>query len=169
MYASNFHPRRWPTILLFALGFWLSASVLLDFVVMPSLYAAGMMKTAGFASAGYLLFWLFNRLELVCAGLALTGLLVTCKNNPIRDRGRNTVIILSVSLMAIALTQAFVLTPQMSAIGTQLNLLEPAASAAPAMNQMHLAYFGLEMLKLVAGGTVMYWCYRHFPPMTTSS
>jgi energy-coupling factor transporter transmembrane protein EcfT len=169
MYSSNLHPHRWQTILLFALGFWLSASVLLDFVVMPSLYAAGMMKTTGFASAGYSLFWLFNRVELVCAGLALTGLLVTCKNNPNRDRGRNTVIILSVSLMAIALTQAFVLTPQMSAMGAQLNLLEPTTSTTSGMNQMHMAYFGLEMLKLVAGGTVMYWCYRHFPPMTASN
>jgi hypothetical protein len=53
------------------LGFWFSSSIILDWVIIPSLYVSGMMTQSGFASAGYLIFWNFNRIELVCAALIL--------------------------------------------------------------------------------------------------
>ena len=52
----NFQGINWSTLVMFALGFWLSASLLLDAVIVPSLSAAGMMNQGGFANAGYLLF-----------------------------------------------------------------------------------------------------------------
>jgi hypothetical protein len=58
-----------------ALGFWLSGSLLLDFVIMPGLSAVGMMSQANAATVGYSLFWIFNRIELLCAALVLTSLL----------------------------------------------------------------------------------------------
>ena len=70
----------WPTIVMFTLGFWLSGSLILDTVIIPSLLAAGMMAESGFASAGYLLFSIFNHIELVCGALVLTGCLIFTYN-----------------------------------------------------------------------------------------
>jgi len=56
------------------LGFWLSGSLILDWVILVCVF--GMMTQAGFATAGYLIFWNFNRIELLSAALVLTGVLV---------------------------------------------------------------------------------------------
>jgi hypothetical protein len=58
-------------IAMFALGFWLSSSLLLDLVIMPGLSAAGMMSQAvpqllAIQSSGF-----FNRIELLCAAVVL--------------------------------------------------------------------------------------------------
>ena len=72
---------NWQTVVMFALGFWLSSSLLIDFLIIPGLSAAGMMTQEGFASAGYLIFGIFNRIELLCAALILTGFLVIRRNH----------------------------------------------------------------------------------------
>jgi len=43
---SNLEFKRstWQIAILLTLGFWLSASLVLDWVIMPSLYFAGMMN-----------------------------------------------------------------------------------------------------------------------------
>ena len=67
---------NWSTVVMFALGFWLSGSLILDSVIIPGLLATGMMSQETFANAGYLIFGIFNRIELICAALVLTGFLV---------------------------------------------------------------------------------------------
>ena len=148
--------RHWVNITLLILGFWLSASLILDFVIMPSLYITGMMTQSSFASAGYVIFWLFNRIELLCAGLALTGFLVLHQT---RNWGR-LAIILSSLLLCIAFVDTYVLTPQMSALGMQLNLFEQAVEVPTGMNQMHQGYWFLELLKLSACGILLSLGYR---------
>ncbi|MFM7353457.1 MAG: hypothetical protein ACKO1G_10510, partial [Microcystis aeruginosa] len=54
---------NWTTLAMVVLGFWLSASFVIDLIILPSLSVAGMMTQNGFASAGYLLFGIFNHLE----------------------------------------------------------------------------------------------------------
>jgi hypothetical protein len=61
--------------ILTVIAFWLSASLVLDLLVMPVMYTSGMMAEPSFATAGYSLFEAFNHVELVCAALILTGLL----------------------------------------------------------------------------------------------
>ena len=151
---------KWQTIVLSALAFWLSAILLLDLVIMPSLYTAGMMSTPGFATAGYSLFWLFNRIELLCAALAMTGLLVVFRTHQISDRKSRIAIILSVILLAVALIDTYGLTPQMSAMGLEMDLFEPAGELPTAMIQMQLGYWALEAIKLVACGGILKLCYR---------
>ena len=68
--------RRWQTIVSLTLGFWLSACIILDLVIMPSMYVSGMMNTPDFTVAGSVMFSVFNRVELLCSTLGLTGLLV---------------------------------------------------------------------------------------------
>lgn len=160
--ASNVELKRpaWQTIIIICLGFWLSSSLLLDLVIMPGLYASGMMAGSGFATAGYLIFWIFNRIELVCAALVLTGTLALAHTQSQTEKSHRNAIILSIILMLVALVYTYGLTPQMSALGLNLNLFEPAVEVPGTMNVLHESYWVLEVLKLVAGGAVIRWCYR---------
>lgn len=159
-------PNRWLPWVLAIIGFWLSGVALLDFLVMPTLYVSGMMTEPGFASAGYTLFWSFNRLELLCVALILTGILAygRCADN---QRCRWALGI-GVGLLALALVDTYGLTPAMSALG--LPLEAPGAIAAPAaMDWMHGAYWGLEVLKLAALGGLARLCYRELRQGTTQT
>jgi hypothetical protein len=150
--TSNVEFKRpvWQNTIIITLGFWLSASLILDWVIMPSLYVSGMMTQSSFATAGYTIFWNFNRVELLCAGLILTGVLALSKNHFNLQRSS---ILLATVLLAIALVDTYFLTPQMSAIGLQLNWFE--ASETPAqMNLMHGAYWLIEAVKLAVAGTL---------------
>ena len=152
--------QRWQTIVCLTLGFWLSACIILDLVIMPSMYASGMMNTSDFTAAGSVMFSVFNRVELICASLGLTGLLVlsATPNNLIKNT--KTAIIFSIVLLAIALIDTYGLTPQMSALGINLNLFESVKEVPVAMNQMHGGYWLLEVIKLVVGATLLSSCYQ---------
>ncbi len=149
----------WQTIIMFALGFWLSSSLILDFVIMPGLSAAGMMTQSSFAAAGYSIFWTFNRIELLCAALVLASLLALRGSSNLYRQVRRWSIFLAVLLLAIALIYTYIMTPQMSALALQLNLLEPTTGMPAGMLQMHEGYWVLEAIKLAAGTTLLGWCY----------
>ena len=151
---------RWQAIVMVALIFWLSGSLILDLVIMPSLYVSGMMTSPEFATAGNLMFWGFNRVELICAALVATGLMVLSNLSSGFGKDQRTAIILSLVLLAIALIDTYALTPQMSALGMQLNLFD-AAEVPTGMNLLHQAYLGLETVKLAVGVTLLSWCYQH--------
>lgn len=157
--VSSFGFKRpiWQSIVMLTLGFWLSASLLLDWVIMPSLYVSGMITQASFATAGYVIFWNFNRIELLAAGLVLTGVLALNQTQP---KWRSGSLILSVLLLAISLTTTYFLTPEMSAVGMQLNLFQTTAEVPANMNLLHGSYWLLEVIKLVAGGTLLSWCWQ---------
>lgn len=150
----------WQTIALFALGFWLSGSLLVDFVLMPCLYTAGMMNQASFATAGYSIFWIFNRIELLCGALVLASLLALRGTSHLYLYVRRWSIWLSALLLAIAIIYTYIMTPQMSALAVQLNLFEPATGLPAGMLQMQGGYWLLEAIKFIAGATVLSWCYR---------
>jgi hypothetical protein len=155
---SNVEFKRpiWQTAVILTLGFWLSASIILDWVIMPSLYFSGMMTQAGFATAGYAMFWNFNRIELLSAGLILTGVLAMSKTHS----WRLGTVVLAVLLLAVSLIDTYFLTPQMSAIGVQLNLFETATTIPATMNLLHGGYWVLEAVKLLAAGTLLSRCWR---------
>ncbi|MBE9121489.1 DUF4149 domain-containing protein [Tychonema sp. LEGE 07199] len=152
---------RWQAIVMVALIFWLSASLIMDLVIMPSLFVSGMMTSPEFATAGNMMFWGFNRVELICSGVVATGLMVL--SNLFGDFGKRsrTAIILSLVLLAIALIDTYSLTPQMSALGMQLNLFDSAAEIPAGMNLLHQGYFVLEAVKLTLGATLVGWCYQN--------
>lgn len=152
---------RWQTIVIFTLAFWLSGSLILDLVIMPSLYVSGMINSSGFATAGNVMFSAFNRVELLCAALGMTGMMVLSNSPTDSGKGSRTAILLSFVLLAIALIDTYALTPQMSALGVQLNLFEPVAEVPSGMNLLHEGYFGLETIKLAVGAALLGWCYRH--------
>lgn len=140
---------NWRKSLVLVLAFWISSSVLLDFVILPSLFAAGMMTQPDFATAGYGIFWVFNRLELLCAASVLTAVLV-------RQQSEKAVFSLALAgiLFAVTIACTYFLSPQMSSLGLNLNLFEPAHVPA-GMNQLHLTYWVLEACKFLAGGWLL--------------
>lgn len=147
---------RWQRIVMITLAFWLSGSVIIDLIIMPGLAAAGMMTQPGFASAGYLLFGVFNHLELFCGALVMTGLLVISSHQKIVNSKRS--IVLSSLLLAIALIYTYILTPEMSGWGLQLNLFEPVKPLSGTMVEMQYSYWLLELGKLVAGTLILLEC-----------
>ncbi|MGB7083940.1 MAG: DUF4149 domain-containing protein [Phormidesmis sp.] len=159
---------NWDALVLLVVTFWLSSSALLDFLLMPMMYESGMMSEPNFATAGYSIFWLFNRVELLCAAAILTGLLALRKRRSQFDvlaSGSQSrwALMISGLLFAIALTYTYVLTPQMSALGIHLSDAFGESFAEPipqSMNYMHAIYWGLEVIKLAAAAWLVKLCYR---------
>ncbi|WP_088890437.1 hypothetical protein [Leptolyngbya ohadii] len=148
---------RWRTLVLTVLAFWLGASLLLDLVIMPILSVAGMLTEPGFAAVGYSIFWVFNHLELFMAALVLTGMLVL-RIDPTYFPHR-WAIPLALALLAIVCGYTYGLTPEMSALGLQLNWFETTPAFSGTMVQMQGIYWLLELCKLAIGGLLLRWCY----------
>lgn len=159
----EYNPSRWLTLVLVTMAFWLGGSLLLDFVIMPGMYVSGMMKEASFASTGAIVFSAFNHIEILCAAIALTVMMMLGKSLPEGFSSRiRTLTALSLVLFAIALLYTYSLTPQMSALGVNLNLFNSVETTPEGMNQLHFGYLSLESLKLFAAGTIFAWCYRNY-------
>jgi hypothetical protein len=127
---------NWQMIVVASVAFWLSSSILLDFVIMPSM--------------------IFNRIEVLCAAAILTGAIALRITQAAKFGGRQGAL-WALLLLAIALTFTYGLTPQMSALGLSLG----AESTVPAlMNQLHGEYWGLELLKLAACAALLKFCLR---------
>ena len=140
--------------------FWLSSSLILDFVVMPGLFVSGMMSQPDFGPAGYALFWIFNRIELVCAAVIVSALLIARQSRSDHDvvisgiRSRWALEI-SAALLGIAFVLTYWLSPAMGALGVSLNALDGGLSIPEGMNQLHAAYWGFEVLKLLGCGVLL--------------
>jgi hypothetical protein len=164
---SNPTPKTTPWVgaVLFALMFWFSSSLLMDFVVMPGLYVSGMMSQPDFGSAGYAMFWVFNRLELLCAAVVVTGLLVA------RQTHREKAVIVSgfcsrwalelgLGLLAITLVMTYAIAPAMAALGAALDPFATTLAVPAEMDQMHGLYFALDALKLLGCAGLLTLFYR---------
>lgn len=144
----------WYFVLLLTLGLLLGGSLTLDLLVMPMLYADGMMTDVGFAAAGSMMFWMVNHAELIGAAVVLTGVLALAVSHPFRREG--WAIALAVLLLGIPLIYTYWLMPEMIATGAQLDLFGDRFAMSPTMNWLHGGYWSLEILKIVAG----LWLFR---------
>lgn len=152
----------WTPWVLAIAGFWLSSNLVLDFLVMPVMYVSGMAADTGFAAAGYSLFWSFNRVELLCAAVLLTGVLAlrhrpqefeVCRSGS-RCRWALT---FSAVLLGLTLVDTYVLTPEMGAMAFALENTARAA-LTPVMAGMHSLYWLLEVGKLACLGGLGWLC-----------
>jgi hypothetical protein len=146
---------RWQNTIVGSLGFWLSGSLILDLVIMPTLWMTGMMEGSGFASAGYSIFWIFNRVELLCAALALSGVWALSQVSKL-DR-QMEMFAGAGMLLAIAMSYTFILTPYMSGLGLDLDIFATTKSIPVEMNQLHSIYWVLEASKLGIAGMLLAW------------
>jgi uncharacterized membrane protein len=152
----------WPRILTLVVGFWFAGSLVLDGLIMPSLYAAGMMREPGFVLAGHLIFSIFNRIELLSAAVILTALLALRAS--LLPRISLGTIALGGLLLLIASVDTYILTPEMSGLGLQLNVWEFEA-LPPRMMHLQYVYWLLEGLKWLAMaqlafGRIQFWSDR---------
>lgn len=145
---------KWRTITLSTLAFWVSGSLVLDFIVMPGLYAVGMMQEPNFAIAGHSLFGIFNHIELLCASVVLTGVLVMWQS-PHHSMITRRMMAIAAILFAIPMLYTYLFTPMMTQLGVNLDWFAGAQDVPQQMTQMHGAYFGLELIKLVLGGVLL--------------
>lgn len=158
---KRFRGVNWQAIAMFALGFWLSASFVFDCLVIPGLLSAGMMSEPGFASASYLVFGTFNRVELLCAAIVLASTLVLNYRHNFQSIKINNSVVVAGFLVAIAICYTYVITPQMSALGMSLNEFNGTASFAESMTKMHVLYWILEASKLILGTALLSKFYRN--------
>lgn len=146
-FAQAGRSSSWTKYLLFVLLGWLGATLVLDFVVMPSLYLTGMMTSTDFAGAGYVLFGVFNHAELLAGAAILTGLLALLNEGALRAYSRAATVIQGLTLMTIALFYTYCLTPAMSAMVLSLDGSQ-LVEVTRAMNILQAEYWGLEAIKL---------------------
>ncbi len=151
--------KRWQNLAIGSLGFWLSGSSILDLVIMPTLWTTGMMESSGFASASYSIFWIFNRVELLCAAAILSSIWALSKLSARIDR-QPQIMAGAVVLMAIAMSYTFILTPYMSGLGIDLDIFATTKSLPVEMNQTHAIYWVLEASKLGIAGMLISLCNR---------
>jgi hypothetical protein len=152
--------RRWQLLAISSLGFWISGSLILDFIIMPTLWTTGMMESSGFASAGYSIFWIFNRVELLCAGAVLSSILALSNLDRLSAINGRKMLVGAGMLLTIALSCTFILTPYMSGLGLDLDILATTKSIPADMNQMHSMYWVLEASKLGIAGLLLSMCNR---------
>lgn len=146
----------WQTAIILTLGFWISATMILDWVIMPSLYFAGMMNTASFSSTGYVIFGNINHLELLAAAIVLTAVLAISK---IKSNWHFSTIILALLLLTVAILDTYLLTPKMCAMGSNFTLYG-AGGVPDQMGILHSTYFVLEALKVLVSGFLLNWAWK---------
>ncbi len=151
---------NWSTIMMFALGFWLSGSLVFDFLVVPGMLTSGMMNESGFASAGYVIFGTFNHVELLCAATILAGCLVYRFGYGFSTKINAKTILMATVLLVIAIAYTYILTPQLSSLGMRLDMFAAPETTA-SMAAMHIIYWSLEVIKLVAATALLRVFYRN--------
>jgi len=149
----------WPLLVMGTLGLWLSGSLLVDLLVLPSLSAAGMMSQPGFISAGHLLFSIFNHLEMLFAGIILSGCFYLQHQGFFSGNSQRLIGVFAVLLLAIAVIYTYGLTPAITDLSFDMASFNSTGEMPPTMMPLHWAYWGLELVKLSLGVTLLRWCY----------
>ena len=151
---------NWSAIILFSLGFWLSGSVVLDFILIPSLSISGMMNGTDFASAGFLIFGIFNHIEIVCASLILTGTLIFYSQGYLTSERQFSHIFFASLLLLISLAYTYIFIPNLTAWGLLANQYIGEAGMPSTMMFWQGGYWLLEITKFAIAGTLFNWHYR---------
>lgn len=149
----------WRNTIALALSLWLGGTLFLDLVVMPSMFASGMMLEPGFASTGYLLFHNFNCVEVLLAALTLTGLLAWNYSAHLHLLQSKTTLIFTVLLFLIPFACLYGLSPWISSMSLPLDLFN-TTQFPEGMFPLQGLYWFLESLKLAAIVTLLGVCYR---------
>lgn len=153
---------NWSTAIMIALGFWLSGSLVFDFLIVPGMLTTGMMSESGFASAGYVIFGTFNHVELLCAATVLAGCLVYRFGDRFNQKVSYKSVLTATALLLIALVYTYFFTPQMSSAGMPLDMFATATQGtSTTMTLMHVAYWSLEVVKLVFATTLLRTFFRN--------
>lgn len=153
----------WPLLVMGSLGLWLSGSLVVDLLVVPTLSATGMMSQPGFINAGHLLFSVFNHLELLFAAIVVSGCLCLGQQGFFSGRSQRWSGIAAMGLMAIAVIYTYALTPAITDLGFDMASFNSVGDMPAAMLPLHGIYWGLELVKMLTGLSLLRQCYQdHF-------
>jgi type II secretory pathway component PulM len=97
---------------------------------------------------------------LVCAGAALSSILALSNLDRASVFAERKMLVGAGMLLAIALSYTFILTPQMSALGLDLDIFATTKSIPADMNQMHSIYWVLEASKLGIAAMLLSMCNK---------
>lgn len=150
----------WPLLVMGSLAMWLTGSLVVDLLVVPSLSATGMMATPAFLSAGHLLFSVFNHMEMLLGAMVLSGCFFLHQQNFFAPSAQRFSHILALVLLAIAMGYTYVLTPAITDLGFDMASFTGTGEMPGAMVPLHGLYWALELLKLTLGLTLLRWCYQ---------
>ena len=134
----------WIYSLSLILALWAGGTLVLDFVVMPSLANAGMMTSSAFIPAGFSMFHRFNGAEVIVGSLMLTGTFALLIQNQVSHRARLGLI--SLLLFLIPCVYFYYLGPQLAGLGLASDLSQGVMPAA--MDSMQSLYWVLDGLKV---------------------
>lgn len=148
---------NWSTVVIITIAFWLSSITVLDLVIIPSLSSTGMMNNTSFASAGYVLFEVFNHIEIICAAVILTGVL---SYNHLLHKFNYRSFVLAIALLLITLVDTYLLTPQMSGLGLSLNMFDLEPIMSKPMLYLHESYWLLDLVKLFSCIYILRYFYH---------
>ena len=154
----------WPLLVMGTLALWLSGSLLVDLLVVPSLSAAGMMSQPGFINAGHLFFSIFNHLEMLLASIILSGCFCLQQQGFFQNTSQRLSGVFAVLLLAIALIYTYGLTPAITDLGFDMASFNGTGEMPVTMMPLHWAYWSLELVKLTLGVTLLRWCYQSLSP-----
>lgn len=145
--SLHWQDSTWHRILPIVLIFWLSASLVLDFLVMPVMYTSGMMAESHFVLAGQALFGAFNRMEMLLAAMVCVGFWMKQQTPEIERESMFRNLPIAVMLLGVTVLYTYFVTPTMSGLG----FMEETTGIVPAgMATMHGFYWVLESTKLFA-------------------
>ncbi|MGY6530391.1 MAG: hypothetical protein ACXITR_10730 [Cyanobacterium sp.] len=156
---------NWNAIILSTLAFWFCSSLFLDFILIPSLSVSGMMNDGGFANVGFLIFGVFNRIEVICAALILTVSLVFYFNHQFPENKQTIFLVFANLLLLIALAYTYIFIPHMSAWGLSINQFSATTEMPHQMISWHEGYWVLEAIKYLLVGNLLRWCYSNTCPV----
>ena len=151
---------NWSAIILFSLGFWLSGSFVLDFILIPCLSISGMMAGSDFPSAAFLIFGIFNHIEIVCASLVLTGTLIFYTKGYFTAERQWSNILFAIALLFIAFAYTYLFIPNLTAWGLLFNPAGGQTAMPSAMMYWQGGYWLLEVIKFTIAGVLLNWHYR---------
>lgn len=150
----------WPLLVMGSLAIWLGGSLVVDLLVVPSLSATGMIAEPGFIRAGHLLFSIFNHVEMLLAGLVLSGCFFLHQEGFFSRHGQRFSRIFALVLLAIAIIYTYALTPAITDLGFDMASFTSTGEMPGAMMPLHWLYWSLELVKLSLGVTLVRWCYH---------
>ena len=108
----------------------------------------------------FLIFGVFNHVEILCASLILTGTLILSSNGSVIDDRQVLNIFFTIGLLMIALAYTYQFTPHLAGWGLSFNPNGESTPMPEPMMYWQGGYWLLELIKITIVGILLKFHYR---------